>query len=172
MPAARTRQNTQSATVAPVNFTVQDIQTTHRLLTEQWDRQCFRLSQYLDRNWCLLNGEPVDMEVEDEQFERPGSAGSIAKMLDQVKYDTTPRAEKDRYFDSPQHENDPSGAHYSPELSKARRDMNLKQFILDSEPTTPDADVDDRLKQLKLNTTNPDQLDDPGTPTQKGFYLS
>ena len=107
------------------------------------------------------------MEVEDEQFERPGSAGSIAKMLEQVKYDTTPRAEKERYFDSPQQEeNDLSSIPYSPELSKARRAMNLRQFILDSEPTTPDSDVDDRMKQLTLNTTNPD----PGTPTQKLFF--
>ncbi|KAK5134813.1 hypothetical protein LTR08_006045 [Meristemomyces frigidus] len=167
MPTSRTRQNTLSAMVAPVNFTVQDIQTTHRLLSEQWDRQCFRLGQYLDRNWCLLNGEPVDMEVEDEQFERPGSVGSIGKMLEQVKYDTTPRAEKDLYFDSPQEA--VGSAHDSAEPLNDRQAISFKQFILDSEPTTPDFVVDDRMKQLRLNTTNPDQPEDPGTPTQEGF---
>ncbi|KAF2207143.1 hypothetical protein CERZMDRAFT_115339 [Cercospora zeae-maydis SCOH1-5] len=76
-------------------FTIQDVQTTHRLLTEQWDRQCYRLEQYLHRNWCLLNNVPVKMEIEDEKFERPGS----------VKIDTTPKADLDGragYFYSPQ----------------------------------------------------------------------
>lgn len=41
------------------------------------------------------------MEIDDEKFERPESAGSLSKMLEQVKYDTTPRAEKSLYFDSP-----------------------------------------------------------------------
>ncbi|EME81913.1 uncharacterized protein MYCFIDRAFT_10355, partial [Pseudocercospora fijiensis CIRAD86] len=85
---ASVRKSTQRATSG--SFTIQDVQTTHRLLTEQWDRQCYRLEQYLNRNWSLLNNIPVNMEIEDEKFERPGSVGSIGKMLEQVKYDTTP----------------------------------------------------------------------------------
>ncbi|EMC97381.1 hypothetical protein BAUCODRAFT_44046, partial [Baudoinia panamericana UAMH 10762] len=92
---SRVRQNSQS--LSPVNsqvaFTPQDIHTTHRLLTEQWDRQCYRLAQYLDRNWCLLQGIPAN-RIEEEQFERPSSVGSIGKLLEQIKIDTTPRAEK------------------------------------------------------------------------------
>ncbi|KAF2861883.1 RNI-like protein [Piedraia hortae CBS 480.64] len=56
-----------------MSFTVQDIQTTHRLLSEQWDRQIFRLGRYLERNWCVMNGVEVEMMIEDEKFERPTS---------------------------------------------------------------------------------------------------
>jgi len=101
LPPSRARNNSQTPPIVPVSsFTVQDIQTTHRLLSEQWDRQCYRLSKYLDRNWCILNNIPCNMEVEDEKFERPTSVGSIGKMLEQVKFDTTPRAERTAYFDT------------------------------------------------------------------------
>ncbi|KAK1090701.1 hypothetical protein LTR48_007784, partial [Friedmanniomyces endolithicus] len=109
-PSTKTRQNPQSPMTAPVSFTTQDIQTTHRLLTEQWDRQCYRLAQYLDRNWCLLNGMPVQMQIEDEAYERPSSVGSIGKMLEAVKSETTPRNEKALYFDSPQSVHPPADA--------------------------------------------------------------
>jgi hypothetical protein len=98
-------------------FTIQDIQTTQRLLTEQWDRQCYRLEQYLHRNWCLLHNLPCNMEVEDEKFERPSSVGSIGRMLEQVKYDTTPKADLDAtrsgYFDSPQDSQPPEPSNFS-----------------------------------------------------------
>ncbi|KAK5120004.1 hypothetical protein LTR85_007080 [Meristemomyces frigidus] len=169
MPTSRTRQNTQTSMAAPVSFTVQDIQTTHRLLTEQWDRQCFRLGQYLDRNWCLLNEMPVNMEVEDEKFERPESVGSIGKMLEQVKSDTTPRAERELYFDSPQDVEPPKDAHDSAEPLSGKHAMSFKQFILESGPTTPESGIaDDHRKQLTLDTAF-DQMEEPRTPTQKGF---
>lgn len=169
MPSPKTRQNTQSPVMAPVSFTVQDIQTTHRLLTEQWDRQCFRLAQYLDRNWCFLNNVPVDMEIEDEKFERPESAGSIGKVLEQVKYDTTPRAEKELYFDSPQEQDSPADAREFGSPVDRKRAMSFKQFILESGPTTPDLeDGDGRMKQLKIDT-NFGQMEEPRTPTQKAF---
>ncbi|KJX99500.1 hypothetical protein TI39_contig355g00016 [Zymoseptoria brevis] len=75
-----------SAPMPSTNFTAQDIQTTQRLLSEQWDRQCYRLEQYLHRNWCLRNGVEVQMEVEDERFERPGTSGGGKVM------DLTPKA--------------------------------------------------------------------------------
>lgn len=169
MPASRTRQSTQTATAAPVSFTVQDIQTTHRLLTEQWDRQCARLGQYLDRNWCLLNEMPVEMEVEDQRFERPESVGSIGKVLEQVKFDTTPRAEKELYFDSPVDVEPSKDAHDSAEPLNTKQAMSFKQFILESGPTTPEYDgADDRIKQLRLET-HFDTPEEPRTPTQKGF---
>ncbi|KAK4548524.1 hypothetical protein LTR36_009434 [Oleoguttula mirabilis] len=171
MSASRTRQSTQSSIATPVSFTVQDIQTTHRLLTEQWDRQCFRLGQYLDRNWCLLNEVPVDMEVEDEKFERPDSVGSmgIVKLLEQVKFDTTPRAEKDLYFDLPLDMEASKIAHDSAEPLDERQATSFKQFILDSGPTTPESDeFNDRTKQLRLHNDF-DQIEEPKTPTQAGF---
>ncbi|CAK1365602.1 unnamed protein product [Cercospora beticola] len=134
------------------SFTIQDVQTTHRLLTEQWDRQCYRLEQYLHRNWSLLNNVPVKMEIEDEKFERPGSVGSIGKMLEQVKIDTTPKADLDTgrvgYFDSPQdeHPTEPidfptprqqphaasrSGAPQISPIDESKHGMSFRQFLLD-----------------------------------------
>ena len=169
MSTPRTRQSTQSPVAAPVSFTVQDIQTTHRLLTEQWDRQCFRLGQYLDRNWCLLNDVPVDMTVEDEKFERPESVGSLGKVLEQVKFDTTPRAEKELYFDQPQEATPPHDAHDSAGPLDEKQAMSFKHFILDSGPATPESiDGDNHLKQLRLDT-HPENLEEPSTPTRHNF---
>lgn len=165
---------------------MQDIQTTHRLLAEQWDRQCYRLAQYLDRNWCLLHALPTNMNIEDEKFERPESAGSLGRMLAEVKYDTTPRAEFKTYFDESAYENDGSTS-TSPErhLSIADSPLNgdsevaqaqtpsksrpaqssFKQFLLDSSP-----DIDDELsgdlKQLRSNDTQESLEEEPDTPRQ------
>ncbi|KAK0784124.1 hypothetical protein LTR59_011521 [Friedmanniomyces endolithicus] len=175
-PSTKTRQNSQSPMIAPVSFTTQDIQTTHRLLTEQWDRQCYRLAQYLDRNWCLLNGMPVQMQIEDEAYERPSSVGSIGKMLEAVKSDTTPRNEKALYFDSPQSVHPPADAFEEKAVAQLgglseemRTKMSFKQFILESEPGTPDGDeVAAGLRQLRV-ATGRGGLEEPGTPTQAGF---
>ena len=174
MSSTRSRQNTQSPIAAPMSFTVQDVQTTHRLLAEHWDRQCYRLSQYLDRNWCLMNDIPVNMEIEDEKFERPQSVGSIGKVLAQVKYDTTPRAEKDLYFDSPMEPTlEPNQIDRTPPEMSEKHSMSFKQFILDSGPTSPDLEevTNDMKKQLRLET-NFDRVDEPKTPTQGAFSTS
>ena len=171
LPSSRARQNSQTAAAAPVSFTVQDIQTTHRLLTEQWDRQCYRLAQYLERNWCLLNEIPVNMEIEDEKFERPESVGSIGKVLEQVKSDTTPRYERDVYFDDPPPELqaplNPLNGHA---MGDEKHSMSFKQFILEGGPDTPDTvdELEARSKQLRINTTL-EQLEEPKTPTQNAF---
>ncbi|KAK5733916.1 hypothetical protein LTR17_009323 [Elasticomyces elasticus] len=172
-PSTRTRQNSSSPTVAPTSFTMQDIQTTHRLLTEQWDRQCYRLAQYLDRNWCILNGVPVDIEVEDEVFERPTSVGSISKMLERVKNDTTPRNEPHVYFDSPQDVQAPTGIfdENAPQLTipEKKKGLSFKQFILDSQPGAPDTDeVAANMKQLRVDT-DLNAIEGAGTPTQATF---
>ena len=76
----------------------QDIQAALRLVSESWDRQQYRLHQYLQRNMCILQGIPTAMEIEEEDFERPMSVGSLAKLIEKVKYDSTPTAEKDLDF--------------------------------------------------------------------------
>lgn len=174
LPSAKTRQGTQSPVTPPVSFTAQDIQTTHRLLTEQWDRQVYRLQQYLIRNWCLANGVPVNMEIEDEKFERPESVGSIGKVLEQVKFDTTPRAEKPLYFDTTETEVEPDPGqdpHDSAGPLNEKQTMSFKHFIVESGPTTPDAKdqaAEACMKQLQTDTAM-ENLDEPRTPTQKGF---
>jgi len=185
-PRSRQASHTGPVSAVPSSFTVQDIQTTHRLLAEQWDRQCYRLAQYLDRNWCLLHSLPTNMNIEDEKFERPESAGSLGRMLAEVKYDTTPRAEFKTYFDESAYENDGSTS-TSPErhLSIADSPLNgdsevaqaqtpsksrpaqssFKQFLLDSSP-----DIDDELsgdlKQLRSNDTQESLEEEPDTPRQ------
>ncbi|EME43507.1 hypothetical protein DOTSEDRAFT_72772 [Dothistroma septosporum NZE10] len=172
--AKRGHSPTGSIAAPPAGFTVQDIQTTHRLLSEQWDRQCYRLEQYLNRNLCLLNNVPVDMEIEDEKFERPSSVGSIGKMLEQVKYDTTPRAEKSQYFDSAQDAPDlpPNALHQTKSTDSSKHAMSFKQFILESGPQSPsspeDWDLEGRARQLRLDT-NMDNFEEPRTPTQTAF---
>ncbi|KYG48454.1 hypothetical protein M433DRAFT_141001 [Acidomyces richmondensis BFW] len=133
-----------------VSFTVQDIQTTHRLLTEQWDRQVYRLQQYLHRNWCLLNDVPVNMEIEDEKAEKP------------------------LYFDTTETEVEPElaqDAHDSAGPLDEKQTMGFKQFILESGPKTPDSDeqaVKTCIKQLRIDTAM-ENFDEPRTPTQNGF---
>lgn len=169
LPAAKLRRNSQSPVTAPVSFTVQDIQTTHRLLTEQWDRQCFRLGQYLDRNWCLLNDLTVAFEPPDEAFERPESVGSLGKVLEQVKYDTTPRAEKELYFE-PQDVESSASAHDSAGPLDEKQAMSFKHFILESEPTTPEADEGKtQLRQLRIHSPDDCLPSEPSTPTQRGL---
>lgn len=170
LPTSRTKQAPQPPVAASTVFTVQDIQTTHRLLSEQWDRQCYRLSKYLDRNWCLLNNVPVNMEVEDEKFERPQSVSSIAKVLEAVKMDTTPRAEKDVYFETP----DASTLPPPPAIVHEKGGgVSFKHFILEgSGPGTPDSftEVEARARQLRLDSTL-EGLEEPKTPTQ-GFFAT
>lgn len=174
-----------AAAAAPLSFTVQDVQTTHRLLTEQWNRQCYRLAQYLERNWCVLHDIPVAMEVEDEKFERPESVGSISKVLQQVKFDTTPKAERPLYFDQLGLGGDDttntttttitaSASAGAPTTDAGDRfGYSFKQFIFDSDPSTP-ADSDEEFVDESKQSGNPaavDQASQPGTPTQLGFAV-
>lgn len=174
LPPMRAKQHSPTPSMSstpPSGFTVQDVQTTHLLLTEQWDRQCNRLDQYLNRNWCLLNDVPYDTEFEDEHAQRPSSVGSIGKMLEQVKYDTTPKAERDHYFDSPQDTNVPDlPTHPLQPTNSAegeKRSMSFKHFILESGPQTPgdEYDVDGSMRQMRLDNN----FEEPRTPTQQAF---
>ena len=168
----RARTNSLTTAPSPLSFTVQDIQTTHRLLSEQWDRQCYRLTKYLERNWNLMNDVPVDLEVEDEKFERPESVGSLGKVLEQVKSDTTPRHEKDVYFDSPQENPFPSNLDllHAEMVEVEKRPASFKRVMLDSGPQTPDSVDELSGKSRQLRIYNPtEQFDEPRTPTQNYF---
>ena len=105
----------------------QDIQAALRLVAESWDRQQYRLQQYLYRNFCMLNDIPTNMQIEEEDFERPyqvgglaerdtnagsslrasgdhprtGSFGELHKVLAAVQSESTPRVEKELDFGSP-----------------------------------------------------------------------
>ncbi|KAK3044792.1 hypothetical protein LTR53_020673, partial [Teratosphaeriaceae sp. CCFEE 6253] len=65
-------------------------------------------------------------------------------MLERVKYDTTPKAEKSQYFDSPQDARAPADMFdEKPKqlaLPETKGKMSFKHFILESEPGTPDTD--------------------------------
>lgn len=194
MPPPRSRQASHTGPVAasPSSFTVQDIQTTHRLLTEQWDRQCYRLAQYLDRNWCLLHNLPVPTDLPDEKFERPSSAGSLGKVLAQVKYDTTPRAERELYFPDPA--SPMTGEHRSPSPTSQRQSSvadsplsgsvhesakdtrpklqrpqsSFKQFLLDTSPDLEDELAGDfkQLQAYDVSDIDSSFDDEPDTPRQ------
>jgi hypothetical protein len=73
----------------------QDIKAALGLVDESWGRQEYRLQQYLQRNYNLANGIPTTMEVDDEEFERPDTATSLSKIVERVKLESTPTAEKD-----------------------------------------------------------------------------
>ena len=111
------------------------------------------------------------MEVEDEKFERPESVGSIGKVLEQVKFDTTPRDEKELYFDSPQ-EGQAVPKSLSSTAVNDKHSLSFKQFIVEGGPHTPDTinELEARSKQLHINT-NLDQFEEPKTPTQRLFSI-
>ncbi|THX10744.1 leucine rich repeat protein [Aureobasidium pullulans] len=88
-----------SPITAPIpSLTDQDIQAALRLVTESWDRQQYRLQQYLERNCCILHGVPTSMEIEEEAFERTTNVGTLSQLIEKVKLDSTPTAEKELDF--------------------------------------------------------------------------
>ncbi|KAG9514631.1 leucine rich repeat protein, partial [Aureobasidium melanogenum] len=99
--ASKTKVNNiaSSPMSAPsASLTDQDIQAALRLVTESWDRQQYRLQQYLERNCCILHGVPTSMEIEEEAFERATSVGTLSQLIEKVKLDSTPTAEKELDF--------------------------------------------------------------------------
>ncbi|KAF2205843.1 leucine rich repeat protein-like protein [Delitschia confertaspora ATCC 74209] len=72
----------------------QDIKAALSLVDESWGRQIYRLQQYLQRNFNIANGIPTALEVDDEEFERPDTATSLSRIVEKVKFDSTPTVEK------------------------------------------------------------------------------
>ncbi|KAK5109527.1 hypothetical protein LTR62_006979 [Meristemomyces frigidus] len=163
LPSPRNKQASQSPTSAPLGFTIQDVQSTHRLLGEQWDRQCLRLAESLERNWCLFNGT-----------ETPHSSTepSHSTLPQYITSDTTPRAERQVYFDSPVDDRDPSSYQHQISFPAARPAapattekkeggrMSFKQFILDADdlsvsvPLPVDRDRDRGPRHLRIHTAD------------------
>ena len=79
----------------PMGLSDQDIKAALSLVDESWERQEYRLQQYLERNYNLANGIPTSLDVGDEEFERPDTATSLGKLVEKVQIDKTPTAEKD-----------------------------------------------------------------------------
>ncbi|KAF1957362.1 leucine rich repeat protein [Byssothecium circinans] len=79
----------------------QDIKAALTLVDESWERQEYRLQQYLQRNYNLANNIPTTMDVDDEEFERPDTATSLGKLVERVTLDTTPTAEKELELGAP-----------------------------------------------------------------------
>lgn len=73
----------------------QDIKAALSLVDESWERQEYRLQQYLQRNYNLANGIPATLDVGDEEFERPSTATSLGKLVEKVQIESTPTVEKD-----------------------------------------------------------------------------
>lgn len=81
--------------VQPMGLSDQDIKAALGLVDESWARQEYRLQQYLLRNYNIANGIPTAMDVDEEDFERPDTASSLGKIIERVKIESTPTAEKE-----------------------------------------------------------------------------
>ncbi|KAJ9642920.1 hypothetical protein H2199_004442 [Coniosporium tulheliwenetii] len=78
----------------------QDINAALRLVDESWERQTYLLEQYLLRNQRIANGLDVDVDIDQEEFEKPQTEGPtrLSQIMEQVKLDSTPTAEKELSF--------------------------------------------------------------------------
>ncbi|CAO2649658.1 Nn.00g070430.m01.CDS01 [Neocucurbitaria sp. VM-36] len=83
----------------PMGLSDQDIKAALGLVDESWARQEYRLQQYLQRNHNIANGIPTAMDVDEEDFERPDTATSLGRIIERVKIESTPTAEKDNQLD-------------------------------------------------------------------------
>lgn len=91
-------KSSSSRVGAVPQWTEQDVQAALRLVNEGWEDQARRLNQYLARNWRILHGvEDITSGTvsEGEKDQRPGTAGSIGKVLQKVASQSTPTMEKD-----------------------------------------------------------------------------
>lgn len=85
----------------PLGLSDQDIKAALNLVDESWARQEYRLQQYLQRNVNIANGVATALEVDDEEFERPDTASSLGRIIEKVKFESTPTAEKDLQLGHP-----------------------------------------------------------------------
>jgi hypothetical protein len=135
----------------------------------------------------LLNAIPTNMNIlePDEKSERPGSSGSLGRMLAEIKYDETPRAERTKYFEEPTSfilgggTRSPSPTSRQPSISDSplmsdekRGSLktnaahgSFKQFILDTSPDV-DSELAAELKQVRTFDGAESIDDEPDTPRQ------
>jgi len=91
----------------PITLTQQDIQAAVGLLHHGWDFQVSRLQQYLERNYRITNGLPLEDIIPDqgytndviEDIQVSAMAANVTELLEKVKTDSTPRVEKQLNFD-------------------------------------------------------------------------
>ena len=66
-----------------------------RSMSQNWDREVDRLQKYLDRNYALAHGLPLD-NSSLVGLNRPGTSDTLTKALEDINFDDkTPRAELD-----------------------------------------------------------------------------
>jgi hypothetical protein len=73
----------------------QDIKAALGLVDESWARQDYRLQQYLQRNHNIANGIATTLDVDEEDFERPDTATSLGRIIEKVRFESTPTTERD-----------------------------------------------------------------------------
>ncbi|KAF1813531.1 RNI-like protein [Eremomyces bilateralis CBS 781.70] len=111
---ARTARPSHRRQSSSISFSDQDIQAALRLVEESWDRQVYRLRLYMYRNNCIAQGIPAEMEILEEEYERPDDAmSSTGRILEQVKSETTPRVEKELELGKGEQSRDTNGEEMS-----------------------------------------------------------
>jgi len=144
----------------------QDIRAAMRLVEESWDRQTYRLQQYLQRNASISRGIPVPLDVDEEEFERPDTGRSMSKILEQVKTDRTPTMEKEvSLADEPEkvdekHPGEGLPVHPALEKSYSEPLLSFDDLYGYSQPNSAKASVDigerqDELPERRAHTPSP-----------------
>ncbi|KAL9090141.1 MAG: hypothetical protein Q9165_005421 [Trypethelium subeluteriae] len=156
----------------PQQLSDQDIKAALRLVDESWERQQWRLNQYLSRNFDIFSGKDVDLDIPEEDFERPSSVASLGKLLEEVKIDTTPTMEKDLDLGT-------EATRLAQEEQSRRRGIieELEKENGISTETNGHPRLDTRVQGTRLlninlgfNDSTGSFMDDgPRTPTQKEF---
>ena len=86
--------------VTSMPMTDQDVKAALGLVDESWERQIFRLQQYLKRNHDIANGIPTSLDVDEEEFERPegfarpDALRTLSSIVEKAQFESTPTVEK------------------------------------------------------------------------------
>ncbi|KAI9661703.1 MAG: hypothetical protein M1821_008941 [Bathelium mastoideum] len=161
----------------PQQLSDQDIRAALRLVDESWERQQWRLNQYLQRNYDIMSGKDVDLDIPEEDFEKPDTVTNLGKLLEEVKTDSTPTAEKDvdlgleaARLEQEEEEEDEEEWR----MSEKEKELEISEKMLDA-GHHPRQDSKFRAVPLLsldigLNASTGSFMDDePDTPTQKEF---
>ena len=106
-------------TAAVPEWTEQDVQAALRLVNEGWEGQVKRLEAFLDRNWKMYQGLPTEEDgVADQSVspQRPGTAGSISRVLEKTALESTPTMEKQARLGDGQFDDSRPGSSDRPSL--------------------------------------------------------